>query len=121
MKLLLGVILFLSATVASAREYTFSKKIEAGRLQSELRSAGFQVDYITCLGEKCRIIMPDKEKKNPKAIIDAHKIIDRRAQFEARLAKARPLAKKMIDGTISPQEKDELLKMLAIIILRMDE
>jgi hypothetical protein len=100
----------LAAVSASAKEHRFDKKIEPFALQQELKAAGFQVRDISCLGTACILRLEDSERKNPKSVIDAHKWEDPQEKRKRELDALRALRDKWKAGTITPAEKDELLR-----------
>lgn len=103
---LVGVLLLIGMT-AHGREHSFNKVVIPHVLQQELRDAGFKVNYIMCSDTACRIVMPDDEKKNPAALIAAHKNVDPRIE---KLKAVRDRLKK--GESVPQQDKDEALLFL---------
>lgn len=100
-----------------AREYAFSKQVDPGVLQNELRAKGFNVAYIECVQTSCKIVMPDTEKKNPAKIITDHVYVDPLAQRRKRTQELRDLLSKWEANAISQEEKDLLLKEVVRMLL----
>lgn len=121
MKILLLIVILFITTNVFAKEYRFHKKVLPSKLQTELKTAGFAVIYITGTNEDMTIVLEDTETKNPQAIIDAHVYIDLAAKLETNRARMLVLAKKWIAGTITLIEKDELIKRFIISSILADE
>lgn len=106
-------LLLISAQFLHAREVKFEKTVDAGALQQELVSAGYKVDWIQCSGKRCKIVMPDSEKKDPMPIVKKYIYVDPFVVRNQELESMRNLLKKWQAKTISPGEKDDLLRLLA--------
>jgi hypothetical protein len=102
---------------AFGREVKFEKKVDAGALQAQLIAAGFRVSYIECSINRCKITMPDSEKKDPLSEVRKYVFVDAREMREKKLATLRALYDKWETGTISNAEKDELIKNTLGIVL----
>lgn len=98
--------------LAYGREVKFQKTVDPGALQHQLRAAGFLVDYIQCSRDNCKIVMPDKEKKDPLDLVAKYTYVSPAEAQIKRLEAMRALFRRWEAGTITPAEKDELLKML---------
>lgn len=115
---ILAIILAASISLPlSAREVKFDKKVDAGALQAQLLAAGFKVSYIECSANRCKITMPDAEKKDPLPEVRKYIYVDAREAHEKRLAALRALYDKWESGTISNEEKDALIKGALGVIL----
>lgn len=117
MRTFLFIPLLVATSIVQARDFNFTKKVEAGTLQKELEAAGFNVGYIQCAGDRCRIHMPDSEKKNPTSVVNAHVYVNPFKRAEGRRAEAKALARKLREKNISPEEKDLLLVRLSELVL----
>lgn len=117
---MIGAILssVLASSTLAAGQYVFEKQVSVAKLQSELVSAGFNVQSITCIGTKCRIEWRSGgEVKNPKKIINAHVYEDMDEARERRRRQMRAQLKRWRAGEISANEKDELLRGIAEMLL----
>lgn len=113
--LLLSIFAFSQLTFA--REVKFDKKVDAGALQAQLVAAGFKVNYIECSTTRCRITMPDSEKKDPMPEVRKYVYIDAQEAREKKIAALRTLYDKWEAGTISNEEKDQLIKGTLGVVL----
>lgn len=95
---------------ASAREVKFDKKVDAGALQAQLIAAGFKVNYIECSTTRCKIVMPDSEKKNPMPEVQRYVYVDAQEVRAKKMAALLTLYDKWEAGTITNEEKDQLIK-----------
>ena len=100
-----------------AREVKFDKKVDVGALQTQLIAAGFKVNYIECSATRCRITMPDTEKKDPMPEVRKYVYVDFHEVREKKMAGLRALYGKWEAGTISNEEKDQLIKGALGIVL----
>lgn len=100
-----------------ARDVHFDKKVDAGVLQAQLVTAGFKVTYIECSTTRCKITMPDSEKKDPMPEVRKYVYADARELREKRMLTLRTLYDKWEAGTISNEEKDQLIKSTLGIVL----
>lgn len=98
--------------ISIAREIRFEKKVDVGVLQKQLIDAGFHINWIECSVNRCKIVMPDSEKKDPMPVVKKYVYIDPTIARKKTLADMQALYAKWEGGTITPTEKDELLKML---------
>jgi hypothetical protein len=105
------LLLLLLPAMLSAREVHFNKLINPHILLSELKAAGFLFtpNNIICQGTKCILYLDDREAKDPSAIIAAHVYVDLRTQEKVRRDAIVALIKKWKAGTITAQEKDQLI------------
>lgn len=106
-----------TAVPRAAGIVSFHKKVDPGALQKQLIDAGFAVSFIECSRDDCRIHLKPGETKNPTPIVDRYVYVD---PFEARrnrMAAMRALSAKWKDSAITPEEKDQLLRMLVQHVL----
>jgi hypothetical protein len=106
---------FLSALAisASARDVSFTKKVDPGSLQKDLEAAGFMVRSITCTGgNHCTIKLPDSENRNPMPIVSSYVYVDSEAIREQGRREAEALYSKLKAKTLSTGERDRLLELL---------
>ncbi|MBI5202110.1 MAG: hypothetical protein HY925_11030 [Elusimicrobia bacterium] len=113
--ILLGLLVV--AIPSSAREVFFKKNVSVDRLKTELQSAGFVGISIDCKFDACSIKMPDSEKRNPLPIVRAHKRFLSEMSLGERRAAAAVLVDRLRGGALPQPEKDQLLLMLAEIVL----
>lgn len=116
-RILILVSSILLAQPAFAREVKFDKKVDAGDLQRQLIAAGFTISYIECSGTRCKITMPDSEKKDPTIEIRKYVYVDAQEARSKTTAKLMALYDKWESGTISNEEKDQLIKGALAIVL----
>jgi hypothetical protein len=100
-----------------AREVKFEKKVDAGALQAQLTSAGFKILWIECSVNKCKIVMPDSEKKDPMSIVQKYVYVDTAEVKRKKTRDLQALYDKWDRGTITVDEKDQLLKEVVRVIL----
>ena len=117
----LFLILFLNLVVpapkASAREVKFEKKIDAGALQAQLVAIGFKISWIECSVNRCKVVMPDSEKKDPMPVIRKYVYIDPVEARRNKMTALQALYDKWEAGTITNEEKDQLIKQAVGMIL----
>jgi len=102
---------------ASAREVRFEKKVDAGALQAQLIAAGFKVSYIECSVNRCKIVMPDAENKDPMPEVRKYVYVDAEEVRAKKITAMRTLHEKWEAGTITNEEKDQLIRGALGIIL----
>lgn len=95
---------------AMAREVKFDKKVDVGALQAQLIKAGFKISYIECSANRCRITMPDSETKDPMPEVRKYNFVDPRELSASKITTLQGLYDKWEAGTISTEEKDQLIK-----------
>lgn len=95
---------------ASAREVRFEKKVDAGALQAQLVADGFKINWIECSTNRCKIVMPDSEIKNPLPLVTKYKYIDPAEARRKKTVALQALYAKWQDGTITATEKDTLIR-----------
>lgn len=116
-KILLIVLATFASQSALAREVKFEKKVDAGALQAQLVAAGFKVSYIECSINRCKITMPDSEKKDPLPEVKKYVYVDVQEVRTKKRAALLTLYDKWEAGTITNDEKDQLIKGSLGIIL----
>lgn len=122
MKMLTNCVLAFATIIAVtpfafAREVKFDKKVDAGVLQAQLVAAGFKVSYIECSGTRCKVTMPDSEKKDPMPEIRKYVYVDAQELRSEKMSELRALYGKWEAGTITNDEKDQLIKATLGIVL----
>jgi hypothetical protein len=95
----------------------FKKQADSGEIQRRLVAAGFTVKHIDCVGMNCTIHLPASEKKDPASIIAAYTYSDLLVARKQKLDGMRGLLAKWQNGTITPVEKDDLLKQLVEFVV----
>jgi len=116
-QLLAAISIILFSQTTFAREVKFDKRVDAGALQAQLIAAGFKVSYIECSTTRCKITMPDSEKKDPMPEVRKYVYVDAREVREKKMTALRELYDKWEAGTISNEEKDQLIKSTLGIVL----
>lgn len=111
------VFIFSAALQSQAGEFKFKKKVNLSKLQKELVSNGFKVDYIQCSDDRCSIHLPKSEKKDPRPWVEKHAYVDHILAAKKERERNIALILKWKEGRISDQEKDSLLQALAAQIL----
>lgn len=102
---------------APAGNFSFTKKINPDVFQSQLISAGFNVDHISCSGDHCWIAWGSGgEKKDPTPIITAHVYADPIVEDKKDREQISLLGAKLKAGTITPQEKDQILLLMLKVL-----
>jgi len=106
---------------AHARPYRIQNKINSVKLLGELGHAGIMVNSLDCPGsfQGCVLYLPDREKRNPEPVIQAHQYEDWAAQDAEQRKRLEQLAQKWKGGELTPQEKDKLLRLLVFQVLGM--
>lgn len=94
-----------------ARDVAFTKQVNPEVLQAELKAAGFAVKSIHRIGSRQWIVLDGAG--DPGAVIAAHVYVAPDAQVTAKREQAKALALKWRARTITAEEKDELLALLA--------
>lgn len=100
--------------LAQAKQYRIQKKVNSVKLLQELSNAGIRTNSLECPSsyQGCVLHLPDKEKRDPGQVIKAHVYEDWEARSAQARGRMRELAEKWRGGDLTPQEKDELLKLL---------
>jgi len=101
----------------ATNEVRFKKHVDPGALQKDLVDAGFGVNYIDCTQDDCAIHLLPNEHKNPMPIVDKYVYVDPLASRKQKIEQMKALQAKWEAGTITPEEKDTLLKMLTAFVL----
>ena len=109
-----------SKTPVSTGIVRFKKKVDAGALQAQLVSAGFAIDFIECSVDNCTIHMPPTETKDPLPIVEKYVYVDPREAHQKKLTAMKALYDKWQAGTITNDEKDQLLKQLVALVLGLN-
>lgn len=122
MKISMNYLISLSLMVpasqsAFAREVKFDKKVDPAALQMQLINAGFKISYIECSVSRCKITMPDSEKKDPIPEIRKYVHVDSLEARERKLVAMRALYEKWEAGTILNEEKDQLIRSSIGLVL----
>lgn len=104
-----------------ARSYRIQKKINSVKLLGELGHAVIRVNSLDCPGsfQGCVLHLPDQETGNPEPVIQAHRYEDWGAQDAEQRRRLEQLAQKWKLEELTPQEKDELLRLLVFQMLGM--
>ena len=106
----IAVLLVGAGVSASAREFRFRNRVDSEALHEKLVGAGFKITSIECYMEKCTIVMPDTEKKDPALVIEAYVAAESYGTYKKKLAALRALYEKWSAGTITNEEKERLIK-----------
>lgn len=114
---LASIFVFSISGTTSAREVKFDKRVDPSVLQTQLITAGFKVSYIECSGIHCKVTMPDAEKKDPMPEIRKYAYVDAQEIRMKKMSGLKALYGKWEAGTITNEEKDELIKAAVGMIL----
>jgi hypothetical protein len=106
-----------STPVLISNDVHFQKRIDPGALQAQLIAGGFAIRYIDCSVDNCTIHMQPTETKDPMPIVGKYVYVDPWLERQKKVDTMRTLYSKWQDGTITPEEKDDLLKRLAAHVL----
>ena len=100
-----------------AREVKFEKKVDAGALQAQLTASGFKISWIECSENRCKIVMPDSEMKDPMPIVKKYAYVDAREVRRKKVEALQALYDKWEAGTITNEEKDQLIRQAVGMML----
>ena len=103
--------------VGVERNIFFEKRVDVGALQKELIVAGFAVKYIQCSVDNCKIVLPPNETKDPLPVVEKYVYVDPAEVRRKKMANLHALYDKWEAKTITPEEREELIKQTLGIVL----
>jgi hypothetical protein len=109
-------VMMAAPVVAMAADYTFAiSPVDAGKLQLDIQTSGITLSHITCSSGNCTAY---NASADPAAVVAAYVHVDPVQERATNLAAALALYDKLVAQTITAAEKDELLRLLVLLLLK---